>query len=145
MFHLSRKIDYGLILLLELAQSQADGHTAAPLSLKPLAARRYMSFFFLQRVASLLKQHGLITATRGKTGGYLLAKQAEQITLKSIFEALEGPMSIMYCLDMQPLAKCNLQRGCVPHRGLTLLNNDLKSSLNRITLSDFFDQPLCTH
>lgn len=145
MFHLSRKIDYGLILLLELAQSRTEDRTAAPLSLKEIATRRYMSFFFLQRVAYLLKHHDLITATRGKTGGYLLAKPANHITLKTIFEALEGPMSIMYCLDMQPLAKCNLQRGCVPHRGLTLLNNDLKSSLNRITLSDFFEQPLCTH
>lgn len=141
MFHLTRKIDYGLVLLLELAEGKENTNKAEikPLSLRTLSKKRYLSFLFLQKVAMDLRKRGLIEAKRGKIGGYFLAKKPTEITLKEIFEALEGPISVMHCLGMT--AKENLvhEVGCHSRKALNMLNEDMKQSLNRITLADFLN------
>ncbi len=142
MFHLTRKIDYGLVLLLELAESNPEMNKAvSPLSLRTLSKKRYLSFLFLQKVAMDLRKHGLIEAKRGKIGGYYLSKKPTEITLKEIFEALEGPISVMHCLGMT--AKENLvhEVGCHSRKALNMLNEDMKQSMNRITLADFLNTP----
>ncbi len=135
MFHLSRKVDYGLLLLIELAQSQQAGNE--PISLKEFAKSRFMSFFFLQRVAYELRKKGLIEATRGKSGGYFLSRNPKEISLKEIFELLEGSVAIMQGLEVKEKLPCLNEKLFTAHHGLSLLNNDLKQSLSRITLQDF--------
>lgn len=144
MFHLSRKIDYGLVLLLELAESERRG-MPSPISLKKLARQRFLSFLFLQKVAFQLRKAGLIKATRGKTGGYFLDKRAEAITLREMFETFEGPISIMHCLGMTVREDHVNEIGCQSRRGLNILNHDLKASMNRITLADFLANNEKTH
>lgn len=143
MFQLTRKIDYGLVLLTELNGVRQNGDVEKkPLSLRILASKRFLSFLFLQKVAMDLKKAGLIEATRGKTGGYLLTKNPEEITLKAIFEAIEGKTSIMYCMEAA-VKDSNKERvhefGCRSRRGLQMLNDDIKQSMNRITLADFIE------
>ncbi|MCX6733646.1 MAG: Rrf2 family transcriptional regulator [Candidatus Peregrinibacteria bacterium] len=141
MFHLTRKIDYGLVLLLELAEGSEDAikAEAKPLSLRTLAKKRYLSFLFLQKVAMDLRKHGLIEAKRGKVGGYYLTKKPTEITLKEIFEALEGPISVMHCLGMTVKENLVHEVGCHSRKALNMLNDDMKQSLNRITLADFLN------
>jgi len=141
MFHLTRKIDYGLVLLNELAEGSkvAGKAETKPLSLRILAKKRYLSFLFLQKVAMDLRKHGLIEAKRGKVGGYYLTKVPTEITLKEIFEALEGPISVMHCLGMTVKENLVHEVGCHSRKALNMLNDDMKQSLNRITLADFLD------
>lgn len=137
MFHLSRKIDYGLLLLIELAQHSETA--AKPFSLKEFAKSRFMSFLFFQKVAQELRKANLIEAERGKTGGYFLSRKPEDMTLKEIFETLEGPVSISYALEAKTKLPCLNEKRFTTHHGLSLLNADLKNSLLRITLRDFMD------
>lgn len=132
MFHLSRKIDYGLLLLIELAQQEG-----AAISLKEFAKSRFMSFLFLQKIAYELRKSGLIEASRGKTGGYFISKKPQEITLGEIFETLEGPVSISYGLEAKTKLPCLNEKLFTTHHGLSLLNNDLKKSLSSITLQNF--------
>jgi Rrf2 family protein len=131
MFHLSRKTDYGLLLLIELA------HKKQTISLKEFAKSRLISFFFLQKVAYQLRKNGLIEAERGKSGGYFLSREPKKITLKEIFETLEGPVSIAQGLELKEKLPCPNEETFTAHRGLSLLNRDLKESLSRITLQHF--------
>lgn len=135
MFHLTRKIDYGLVLLLGLAEAEKGKEN--PLSLRTLASKRYLSFLFLQKIALDLRKSGIIEAKRGKIGGYYLAKTPSEITLKEIFEALEGPISVMHCLGMTVKENFVHEVGCRSRKGLNMLNEDMKKSMNRITLADF--------
>ncbi len=136
MFQLSKKADYGLLLLIELAQ-----HEGETISLKEFAKSRFMSFFFLQRVAYQLRKSQLIESSRGKTGGYFLSRNPKTISLKEIFENLEGSVTISHGLEAKEQLPCLNEKLFTAHHGLSLLNNDLKESLSRITLQDFINKP----
>lgn len=137
MFHLTRKIDYGLLLLLDLAQAKLE-RSIEPRSLRDFAKSRYLSFLFLQKVAFELRQAGLVTAQRGKNGGYFLAHDPKKISLKTVFESLEGPIAILHCMEQEKKDLCLSKPVCIHQHGLRMLNKELCASLERITLRDFF-------
>lgn len=59
----------------------------------------------LSKVLLKLTKAGLVKSYRGPAGGFLLGKQADQITLKEIYEAIEGPISSDRCFFH--LESCN--------------------------------------
>lgn len=142
MFHLTRKIDYGLILMLELYRRQQEGNEQ-PASLKQIAKQYFISFFFLQKIAKELREKGLITAARGKEGGYVITQKIEKTKLYDIFTALEGSVNIMSCFTPKITPKIpsgKIEKKCTmpAHKGLSILNEEVQKILNKISLSDFF-------
>jgi len=87
------KAEYGVRLLLQLGLAE-DG---APVSLKAVAERESLPLAYLERIAALLKKAGLVEATRGAHGGYVLAQAAEEITMDQVVLALEGAIAPMDC------------------------------------------------
>ena len=57
--------------------------------LEDLAQREAVSANFLVQILNDLRRAGLIESRRGKAGGYLLAKNADQTTLRQIVEAVD--------------------------------------------------------
>ncbi len=132
-FQLSQKVDYGLFLLIELAKAGSK----EPLSLRNIAENNRMSFFFMQKVANDLRNASLITSTRGKLGGYVLAKSSRAITLKDILEALEGPVAVMHCLTHEVgTQSCVRENSCTVRPGLTAINQILLKALTKTTLEN---------
>jgi Rrf2 family protein len=130
--HFSQKIDYGLLLLTELASGGGDC-----VSLRTVADENRLSFFFLQKVASDLKKAGLVIADRGKNGGYALAKSAKNITLLEILEAIEGPLNVMPCLgDLSAKSCCSRSKRCSIRPGLNFINQTIIKALSETSLSD---------
>lgn len=129
--HLSQKIDSGLLLLVELAKDDSD----ETVSLRTIAENNGLSFFFLQKVAADLRKAGLVEAGRGKHGGYRLAKSADEVTMKDILEAHEGPLAIMRCLDHEN--SCIREDWCNVRPGLNFINQTIINTLAATTLADF--------
>ena len=84
---LRRESEYALDGLLVLAR-QPQGSV---MLLKHVAQAANVPASFLARILQKLKRHNLVTAHRGAVRGYALARPAHQITLREIFEAIEGP------------------------------------------------------
>ncbi len=82
---LSTKGVYGLRALINLASAETP-----PVLLKDIASEEKISEKYLEAIFSSLRKNDIITATRGKNGGYALALPAENITLNKIIDALEG-------------------------------------------------------
>lgn len=139
MFHLSRKTDYGLILILELLERKRQG-IKGPVSLTEVAKKYCISFFFLQKVAKKLREKGFIEAERGKDGGYSLKKNEKDLTLHEVFGAMEGSVSVISCFSNN-MQIPELKKKCsMPvHRGLAGLNTELHKILKNINLTDFFN------
>lgn len=129
--HFSRKIDYGLLFMTELAKSALG----EPLSLRSIAQTHGVSFFFLQKIALDLRKAGLIESGRGKMGGYSLAKPAEQITVQEMVEALEGPLAIMPCFNHESGETCAREKQCQIRSGLDLINQIIIDTFAHTTLS----------
>jgi len=86
MLTISSKSRYGIGALLTLAEFYNSGL----LQIKDIAARCNIPHQYLEQIFNQLGKTGLIKSTRGKKGGYKLAKPPEQITVLQIINALEG-------------------------------------------------------
>jgi Rrf2 family protein len=69
--------------------------TSGSVFLKDIARRQDISEKYLGHLVPLLKNAKLINATRGSRGGFSLAKLPEEITLKDIITAVEGPVTLV--------------------------------------------------
>ena len=87
------KAEYGVRMLIQLGR-HGTGH---PVSLKAIAEAENLPLAYCERIAALLKKHGLVVSTRGAHGGYVLAKPAEEITMDQAVLALEGAIAPMDC------------------------------------------------
>ena len=87
------KAEYGVRLLIQLGLQGSH----QPVSLKAVADAENLPLAYLERIAALLKKSGLVEATRGAHGGYLLARPAEEITMDDVVLALEGAIAPMDC------------------------------------------------
>ncbi len=88
---------YAVIALGELARR------AGPVSIPSLSAATGIPSAYLGKVVSLLVRHGLLVSARGRGGGISLAKPAEEISLRDIILAVEGPRALQDCpFDPEP-------------------------------------------
>lgn len=88
---ISAKSRYGLMAVVELARYSGDSLIPS----KTVAEKHGISEGYLEQIFSTLKKAGLVKSTKGSQGGYALAKPAAEITVESIFLALEGTLEIV--------------------------------------------------
>jgi len=91
MLTISNKSRYGITALLALAEFYNSGL----LPIKDIASRCDIPHQFLEQIFNRLGKAGIIKSTRGKNGGYELAKPPEQITVLHIVNALEGDIEFV--------------------------------------------------
>ena len=106
---ISYKSDYALKAVLDLALCY-DGRE--PVSIHDTAKRIDAPVKFLEQIFSGLKSHGIIESRRGSSGGYLLAKPPEKITVGEIIRLIEGPTEPISCVK-QDYSGCDEMYTCV--------------------------------
>lgn len=90
MFRVSRRVDYGLRLLIALASEPDDG----PQSTASLAEKLDIPLAFLHQIGRSLIQAGILKASPGPGGGLRLNRAPESVTLRQVLEVLEGPIRL---------------------------------------------------
>jgi Rrf2 family protein len=81
---ISSQEEYGLRCLLQIARL---GEKASP-SITEIAEAEGLSAPYAAKLLAILRQEGFIESTRGRSGGYRLARPADQIRLGSVLSAL---------------------------------------------------------
>jgi Rrf2 family protein len=104
---LSTRIRYGTRALVDIARYDGNG----PVSLRDIAKRQDVSQPYLEQLILLLKAAGLVRSIRGARGGFLLAKDASQVTVAEIVTVLGG--SIMVCDCVGNPEVCARAEDCV--------------------------------
>jgi Rrf2 family iron-sulfur cluster assembly transcriptional regulator len=79
--------------MINLAQNTGD----KPLSIKKITEVEDLSPIFLEQIFTKLKKYGLIKSIRGAGGGFLLARDAADISVKDILEAVEEGIRLTPC------------------------------------------------
>ena len=91
---------------------------------------------YLQQILGKLRNAGLVTSTRGPSGGHVLAKEAHEITVGEVLACLEGEVSgVEGVLAMQ----CAIRVGpghCVIKELLLKVKSALEDILYSTTLED---------
>jgi len=114
MVGISTKTVYAIAALQELG----DIHTKDVLKIKEIASRATIPQNFLEQILLELKKQGLLTSLKGANGGYKLAKDLKDITLKDVVMILES--DILTAIE-QP-----------SNKGLELFWDDIKTNVSKI-------------
>ena len=105
---LSTRGRYGTRLMVDLAQHYANG----PIPLAEIARRQDLSAKYLEQLIILLKGAGLIRSTRGRRGGYTLARKPEEISVGQIVEVLEETQQLGWKGSGYTFCKNNCESIC---------------------------------
>jgi len=125
---LSTRARYGVRLMIALALNYGKGLVF----LKDIAKRESISEKYLSQIIIPLRGVGLVNSSRGAYGGYSLAKEPSQITLKEIMDVLEGDCSLVDCV--KDPSKCPRVPICVTHDIWEMIGEKISETLNSITL-----------
>lgn len=134
MLRMSKMTDYGIVLLTELARAGRDTRTA-----RELAANTHVPLPSVSKVLKTLQGAGLLVSHRGASGGYGLARAAEQLPVTEIIAALEGPVALTECGAHDghaPAAVCELETVCKVRGHWRVINRTIQDALGRLTLAD---------
>lgn len=85
MISVTAKSRYAVVGMAELARS-GD----APVPIATVAERRGVPVQYLEQLFTTLRRDGLLVSQRGVGGGYRLARDAEEITVLEVVQALDG-------------------------------------------------------
>ncbi|MBI3823781.1 MAG: Rrf2 family transcriptional regulator [Planctomycetes bacterium] len=129
--------EYGLRCVLRLAKSET-GTTTLP----EIAAAEGLTVAYVAKLMAVLRHAGILDSARGRSGGYTLARPADEIGLGSLLLVLGEPLfdEGEYC---QKHAGSEAPNGvCLNHATCTLkslwqtLEHWMRRTLDQITLAD---------
>ncbi|CAN5538831.1 RrF2 family transcriptional regulator [soil metagenome] len=129
---ISTRTEYGIRVLVALARTSDDQH----LSLSEIAKREKLPHAYLEQIVGDLRRAGLLTATRGQSGGYRLARPASEIAMTEVVRALEGPLLEMPCAGAEDLEQCDRPQPCSVHEVFQRVYESLSASLGATSLAD---------
>ena len=130
------KVDYGVRALVDLAQFAQTN----PVRTAEIATREYIPEPYLDQVLTTLNKFGFIRSRRGRNGGHMLAKPAEQISLGDVMSTLEGRSASLDCID-EP-AECTLSPSCAQREIWRDVEESIQSLLNTTSVADLVTRQL---
>jgi len=132
--------EYGVICALHLAKRASDG----PVNGRDIAAREKLPADYVEQILLRLRRAGVITSTRGARGGYMLARPAEETSLRAVIHASELETFDLHCVS-HPVEsdRCSASHLCSIRPVWMLLQQKIDDVLEGVSLADLLhDEPV---
>ncbi len=130
---ISTKGRYALLVMIDLAQHENLGN----ISLKAISERQGVSMKYLEMIVSLLREGELVHSSRGKDGGYRLARPSTDIRVSEIIRVTEGSLAMMGCPDCREDSNvCTRADMCLTLPMWQQLESLIDGYLSRISIYD---------
>jgi Rrf2 family protein len=94
LMHVSRRADYALRALAYLA-AQPDGRVVGRAEIEE---RQHIPASFLAKILRRLVAAGLLESVPGVRGGFRLCVPAASVSVRRVYEAVEGELALIDCL-----------------------------------------------
>jgi len=136
---LSRRSEYGLRALTDLARNGAEG----PIPLGVLAARNNLPPKFLEQIMATLKHGGIVRTTLGAHGGYALTEDAPRASVGRIIRLLDGALAPLGCVSLRFYEPCSCpdEATCALRDLMLDVRDEMLAVLDGQTLSDLAARP----
>ncbi len=132
MLTLTRKSGYALIALSYLSRPKNR-----IVSAREIAEQYDLPLRLLMNVMKQLSRAGLVQSVRGANGGYTLAVEPGQITLRKLIGVMEGPIELAQCLAFDRKGKkCSVVKRCPLREPIHIVQERLEEFLESITVAD---------
>ena len=122
----STKAEYGLKAMTNLAQCHPNQKTIGEIAKEENISQKY-----LERLMGLLRNGGVVQSSKGKQGGYMLAKEPKKIPVGEIIELLDGDIAPMRCVGKF----CSSEHKCPSSVVWNKLGVQIKKTLYSIKLN----------
>ena len=129
MLKITRKVEYALIALRHMQLKESEELT----STKEIATRYGVPQQLLAKTLQHMARDGIIEAVQGSAGGYRIAINLDQISMKDFFERLEGPLGMMDCYfdsDCIQMGACNIR---VP---IQRINDNMRNLFSQMSVQE---------
>lgn len=126
----TRAEEYGVLGILYLA----DKGTTDITPLSEIAQAQEIPEKFLAKIFQSLSRSGLIRSHRGVRGGFTLGRPVDQISIREVLEAIQGPYHLMKCT--QDISICDRRDFCALRELLIIGERRLVSVFEEHTLAD---------
>jgi len=126
MLRLSTKSRYATRMLVYLAINGRE----RPANTAEIAQAEGISKDYVEQILSRLRTAGIVTSHRGIKGGFSIASDPKEITIKKIVELTEGEISVAPCLK----SDCNRATQCATQVVWSALNDSIEKTLEGFTL-----------
>jgi len=134
MLALTKKTDYALIALAELAK-----RAEAVVSAREISKRYGVPLALLTNILKGLNRAGIVKSERGAYGGYRLARPAECVNLNELITAIEGPFQFVRCATSEVehgQHNCELEPSCPIRLPAHRIRDRLTRLLEGVTLAE---------
>jgi len=132
----SKKCEYGMQAILYLAAKEKGALVSAEEISKVLKIPRE----FISKILQSLKDSGLINSSKGKSGGFSLAKSSSRIKLIDIVAAIDGLELFDDCVLGFP--ECSPTHPCPVHDTWGTLRTQAYDMLNAETIDKLKEKTL---
>ena len=102
-----------------------------------MASAQQVSTSYLAKVFQKLARKGLVKSTRGKRGGFALARNPEEITIADIVRAVEAEEPLFDCL--KDVRGCTGNGNCELRARFRQAERDMFEALESCSLGDLLD------
>ena len=124
---LTTKSRYAVTAMLDIASH----NTGSPISLPEISHRQNISLSYLEQLFSRLKKSGLVDSIKGPGGGYKLSKDANEIVISEVIQAVDEDLETTACNGK---SNCHNNHQCISHNLWQDLGNEINNFLSDITL-----------
>jgi Rrf2 family protein len=133
---LSQKARYALRAIQHLAGTWSEPGLTP---LAEIAAAQNIPPKFLTVILSELGREGLVVSSRGRDGGYRLARPPADMTYGDVVRVVRGSLALVPCasrLAYRPCERCVPESQCQLRRIMLRVRDETAAVLDRITLAD---------
>lgn len=130
---LTTKGRYAVTAMLDLALNAQD----RPITLADISQRQGISLSYLEQLFSRLRKQGLVSSARGPGGGYRLSRNADDINVAQVIEAVDEKVSVTRCGGK---GDCQNGEACLTHKLWCSLSDQIHGFLDGISLGSLVDE-----
>jgi Rrf2 family protein len=139
MLTLSKQTDYALLALTALVRREREaadgGVSSVAVPAKEIAERHDIPIEFLAKVLQKLARARMVTSTFGPTGGYKLARPADEIRVGEVIGVVDGGLALAQCMRVVDNG-CDQSTHCTIRGPLTRVSEEIYRVLNALSIDE---------
>ena len=129
---LSNKGRYAVMALADLAKF----NTKKPISLTDISLRQGISLLYLEQIFLKLKKNKIVVSARGMNGGYNLNKDASEIKISEVLNAVDEKVKTIGCTKESKKGCNGKSAKCITHNLWDELELHINDFFNKKNLGD---------
>jgi Rrf2 family protein len=123
-----------MLALTKLAKEYGNG----AILISEIAKSENLPQRFLENILQELKKLGIVGSRQGKSGGYYLIHDPQEIKLVTVIRHFEGTIAMMYCISekaYQPCEFCKDEEACQIRKVFKRIRDNTYDILSQTSLS----------